>query len=281
MLTKVEVLNNMGATLVLPLGEAVDGFFIEDIDGLDPGKATLVSSSFATQDGDQYQASHRSARNIVIKVGVEIGARTGSAATLRRTLSSYFRLKTEVRLRFYTDEMDPVDIYGRVESNEWPLFAKEPEATISLLCLTTPSTVNSGPDFFYPTPEVFSSATTSTTAETTLVYEGDVETGFKLTLNVNRSLDEITIYHRNEAGESSSLEFINPLVAGDVLTISTVNGQKGATLNRGGIVSSLLYAISPYANWIKLFPGSNFIRVNAEGAAIPYTLEYTTKFGGL
>lgn len=281
MLTKVEVLTYMGAALVLPLGEAVEGFYIEDIDGLDPGKATLVSSSFATQDGDQYQASHRSARNIVMKVGMVQGLRTGSIAQLRRLLSSFLRLKKEVRLRFYSDDMDTVDIYGRVESFESPLFSKEPAATISILCLTNPATQNSGPDFFIPQPVIFSGTTVSDSTESLLYYEGDVDSGFKLRLNINRPLDAVTIHHRNEYGESSSLEFINPLIAGDVLLISTRNGQKGATRTRQGTDASVLYGISPYANWIKLSPGANYIRVSAEGAAIPYTLEYTTKFGGL
>jgi hypothetical protein len=75
--------------------------------------------------------------------------------------------------------------------------------------------------------------------------------------------------------------FAEPLIAGDVLTISTVSGNKHATLTRAGSDSSLLFGVAPDASWINLFPGPNYIRVYTEGAAIPYTITYTSKVGGL
>jgi hypothetical protein len=38
---------------------------------------------------------------------------------------------------------------------------------------------------------------------------------------------------------------------------------------------------SSVSTWINFFPGTNYIRVYADGAAIPFTIEYTTKLGGL
>lgn len=274
MLTTVEVTNNQGSTLVLPIGEAVEGFYVADIDGLDPVKATLVSSSVAQQDGEQYQSSRREKRNVILKLGLEFGPRTGTIRDLRSTLYRYLMPKTEVRLRFYDDEVDYyVDIYGRVESADAPLFAKDPEATISLLCYD--------PDFYDPLGIVLSGNSTSDTSEFATTYDGSVETGFVFKAMVNRDLPELTIYNRTPDGTMTSLQFIGSLSAGDVLTISTVSGAKGAYLTRAGSDSSVLYGVSPYSNWINLFPGLNYIRVYAEGAAVPYTIEYTNKYGGL
>jgi len=273
MLTKVEVTNNQGAVLTLPVGEAVDGFFIKDIDGLDPVKATIVSSGFANQDGELYQASRREKRNIVSKLGLEFGPRTGSIRDLRKQLYNFFMPKTQIQLRFIDDEDPSVYILGRVETCDAPLFVQNPEATISLLCFD--------PDFFDPTIQQISATTTSDTSEFGMIYEGTTETGFIFTLNVDRSLDEVTIYSRTPDGVLTSLQFIAPLVAGDVLQISTVSGSKWAKLTRAGSTGSILYGVSPYANWINLFPGENHLRVYAEGAGIPYTIEYTNKFGGL
>lgn len=273
MLTKVEVTNNQGSKLVLPLGEAVEGFYIQDISGLDPVKANLVSSSFAQQDGEQYQSSRREKRNIVMKLGMEFGPRTGSIRELRSTLYRFLMPKTEARFRFYDDDDFTVDIMGRVEGNETPLFSKDPEATISILCFD--------PDFYDPLGLVLSGSTTADTSEFAVNYEGSVETGFVLKVMVDRDLPELVVYSRTPDGVMTNLQFIDPLVAGDVLTISTVSGAKGATRNRAGTDSSVLYGISPYSNWINLFPGLNYIRVYAEGAAVPYTIEYTNKFGGL
>jgi hypothetical protein len=71
------------------------------------------------------------------------------------------------------------------------------------------------------------------------------------------------------------------LVAGDVLSINTVTGSKGATLTRAGVESSVLYGISPQSSWLELMPGVNTIRVYATGAAIPLSIEYINRYGGL
>jgi hypothetical protein len=79
------------------------------------------------------------------------------------------------------------------------------------------------------------------------------------------------------------MDFSASLVAGDIVTISTVRGNKQVTLNRGGTLSSLLYAMSSQSiNWVELIPGGdNVIRFYATGAAIPFDLTYTPRYGGL
>ena len=59
MLTRVEVRNDHGNLLNLSLQEILGGFIVEEIQGLDPVAATIVSSSFAQLDGEQYQSSRR------------------------------------------------------------------------------------------------------------------------------------------------------------------------------------------------------------------------------
>jgi hypothetical protein len=57
MLTGVEVRTIQDNLLALSLDDPSSGFIIEEIEGLDPVKASVVSSSFATMDGEQYQFS--------------------------------------------------------------------------------------------------------------------------------------------------------------------------------------------------------------------------------
>ncbi len=273
MLTKVEVRTNQGALLVLPLQDISAGYLIKDIQGLDPVRANLVSSSFARLDGEQYQSSRREKRNIVIKLGLEPDYVTKNVRELRSSLYGFFMPKSQVSLRFFTDGAPTVDIVGRVETFDSALFTKDPEVTISLLCFN--------PDFYTPTPVVINGSTTPGTGMTTIDYVGSVDTGIAFQLNVDRTLSEFSIVHQPSGGLVRTLGFVAPLSAGDVLRISTVSGAKGATLTRSGVQSSILYGISPYADWTTLTPGSNLIRVTAEGAAIPYTIEYTNKYGGL
>jgi hypothetical protein len=102
-----------------------------------------------------------------------------------------------------------------------------------------------------------------------------------ITLNVNRTLSAFTIYHQPPNDDLRTLDFSAPLVSGDVLTISSVTGDKGITLNRSGTVSSRLYGMSPQSSWIELMPGDNLITFYAPGAGVPFTIDYVSRYGGL
>lgn len=273
MLTKIEVRNNQGALLILPLEDISDGLVLEDVEGLDPVKATIVSSKFAQQDGSQFHSTRREERNILIKLGLEPDYISNTVRDLRKRLYNFFMPESEVNLRFYMADGLEVDILGRVESCEAPLFTKEPEMDISIICFD--------PDFIELESVVIIGTTTSSSTETVITYDGTVKTGIQLVLNVDRSITEFTIYHRPPDGVLRTMDFAASLIDGDVLTISTVTGKKGATLNRGGTISSLLYGVSPQSNQIELDHGENNIRVYAEGAGIPFEITYLNRYGGL
>lgn len=273
MLAMIQARSNQGAVLTVPLQDAQAGFFIENIDGLDPVKATLVSSSFATLDGEQYQSSKREMRNIKIRMGLEADYRTNSIQDLRRQLYSFFMPKSEVELRFYDDSGAVVSIMGRVESFESALFSPEPAVDISVVCFAS--------DFIDPVPVALTGYTTATPIETSLVYSGSVETGVTLSISPNRDLSMFTIYHRAPDNSLRTFDFTAPLIFGDILTIETTPGKKNVMLNHLGTTSSMLYAVSAFSNWLQLMPGENFIRVYALGAGILYNLNYTNRYGGL
>lgn len=275
MLEKVEVRTDQGLLLTLPLQNVSSGFVVESIDGLDPVKATIVSSAFAQLDGEQYQSSRREKRNIILTLGIEPDYAITNVADLRRQLYNFFMPKSRVQFRFFQTGEPVLEIYGRVESFDSSKFTKEPSAVISVLCFD--------PDFYTQQSVVIEGTTTSSSVVTTHNYEGTVETGFLFSLLIDRAITEFTIYHSPADDSLRSLGFsvATSLEAGDVLKISTQPGNKYVTLTRAGVDSSYLFGVSPQSNWINLFPGANELRVFAEGAAIPYTIEYTTKYGGL
>lgn len=274
MLSKIEVTNAAGALLTLELEDISDGIILEDVDGIGPVKATIVSSSFAQQDGEQYHSSRREKRNITLKLAFrpnyDIG---GTVRALRHRMYKFFMTKTPISMRFYDTEGPEVDIQGRIEDCEPTIFTIEPGMDISILCFD--------PDFIDVDTETISGSTTATTTETPVVYDGTVETGVVFTLNVNRTITEFTIYHRSPDGLLRSMDVAAPMVTGDVLKISTVPGNKYATLTRTGTSTSALDYVSPQAYWLELSEGDNYLRVYAEGSAIPYTIEYNTRYGGL
>lgn len=272
-LYKVEARNVQGSLLSLELADISDGLLLADVGGLDPVKATLVSSSFALMDGEQFHAARREARNITMKVRLMPDYVTATPQSLRMQLYDFFMPKSKVSLRFYLDDGLTVDISGYVETCESDLFSQKPAVNISIMCYQ--------PDFMDVNTTSISGATVADTTEITIAYPGTVETGIVFTLNVNRVESDFTIYHRAPDGTLRQLDFTESLLSGDTVAISTVVGSKYATLTRSGTASSVLNGISPQSYWISLSKGNNTIRVYTTGAAIPYTIAYTSKYGGL
>lgn len=273
MLTLVEVRNSAGDLLNLPLDDATDGLVVADIRGLEPVKATLVSSSFAQMDGTQYQTARRENRNLVLTIELYPNYVDQNPRSLRSTLYGYFMPKSLVDLKFVEDTGFEVEISGRVETFDTRLFAKEPAIDISIICFD--------PDFLETEPVEISEETVADSSEVEIVYEGTVETGVVFVLNLDRDLEEFTIYHRGPDNVTKSMDFAADLLEGDILTISTVKGNKSITLNRSGTQSSLLYALSPQSPWIELSKGDNYIRFYAVGDPIPYELSFIQRHGGL
>lgn len=275
MFNKLEVRTEQGALLTLSLQEVEGGYIISDIEGLDPVKAVLTSSGFAKLDGEQFQSARREKRNIILTLDLEPDYSISSVQSLRSQLYQFFMPKSKVLLRFFTTGSPTVDILGYNETFDSPKFTPAPNATIGILCFD--------PDFYVATPVEITGNTTASTSEITHNYQGTVETGVLFELAVDRPLTAFTIYHRPSDNSLRSLEFslASSLIEGDVVRISTVSGNKYATLIRSGVASSVLFGVSPQSNWINLFPGLNKLRVYAEGAAVPYSFKYTTKFGGL
>lgn len=282
LLKSLKVTNSRGSTLNLPLEDISAGFFIKDIEGLGPVKATLVSSSFANLDGAQYHSSRREARNLVIKLGLEPDYSESSVRELRTKLYNFFMPKTKAKLEFslfdkfsesvLTQYLD-LQIEGRIEAFEPDIFSKDPAVDMTLLCFE--------PDFIDPEPVVVEGSTVDDLTEFALEYSGTAETGVKFTIMPDRELTEFTIYHRPPDESLRTLYFEHPLVAGDEVEISSIIGSKYVILTRDGVESHILYALSPQSNWIEIFTGENDFRVYAEGDPVPFKIEYTNKYGGL
>lgn len=275
MLTQVDATNVRSDTLQLPLLSAANGFAVRDIQGLGPVTAQLTSSSIAQLDGAQPQNARRDVRNITMKLGLIPNFVTTTVDSLRQTLYDYFMPKSTVKLTFWKDGVIYALTSGIVEDFQNTMFTDNPEADISIVCYD--------PDFYAPSLTSASLSTVSTTDVTTISYPGNSDAGVIFTLNINRILASIDLY--NTAPDNTVQHFSlggASFVAGDVLTINTIPGQKSVTLTRGGISSSALSYVDPTAaNWITFQRGDNHFRAFSSGAAIPYTLGYTAKYGGL
>jgi hypothetical protein len=113
MLTKVEVRASQGGFISLPLDDASSGYIVQSVEGLDPVKATLVSSSFAQQDGSKYQSSRRESRNIKLTLGLEPDWVNDTVRSLRSRLYSTFMPKNAVDMTFLMSDGLEVGICSR------------------------------------------------------------------------------------------------------------------------------------------------------------------------
>lgn len=270
---KVEARTTLGMLKTFELADPSSGYIVEDILGIDPVKATLVSSTFAKLDGAKFQTARRETRNIILKLKLNPDYIFKTARELRMGLYAFFSPKTQVKLRFYMSDDLVVEIAGVVETCEAPLFTQEPRIDVSIVCFD--------PDFVELEPVEVEGFTVSNTNEFTIDYPGSVPTGMLFTLDLDRSLSEFTIYHRPPDNVLRTFDFAASLLDNDILTINSVVGQKYITLNRSSTISSLLYGKSPQSNWVDLQPGENKLRIYAVGAGIPFTISYTPRYGGL
>jgi len=257
----------------MPLEDVSGGIAIQNIEGLGPVKATIVTSSFATADGVQYLASRREPRNLVLTLGLEPDPALETVRDVRNRLYAYFMPNTTVLLQFTDDSGLLVNISGMIETCEPAIFSQEPAMDVSITCFD--------PEFFDPNVVFIAENTVSTASDLTIDYVGTVETGLRWQLFPNRDIDEFTIYSNLPNGLTRRLDFAWQLHAGDILTINTRPGEKEVTLSRDSVPSSLLYGMSPQSSWIDFYPGTNTFRVQAEGDPVPYILTYFNRYGGL
>lgn len=275
MLSEVEARSSRGSLLTLPLADVSDGIIITNIDGLDPVKATIVTSSSANMDGTQYHTAVSDDRNIKLQVSMEPDDyTTQSVASIRKKLYEFFMPKSAVGFTFQTEEGLEVITSGRVESFENAHFTKEPAVDISIICFD--------PDFIDPVPVVLTGSTVSDASTFDIDYHGSVETGIRFELLLNRDLTEFTLYSTMPDGTIRNIDFAAPLLNLDTLVIETTPGQKSVTQYRdGNLFANPLYGISPQSFWTELQPGVNTFRIYAEGAPLNYNLSYYVRYGGL
>ena len=273
MLTKVEITNVRGDVLPLAISDFSGGYLVKYISGLDPVKASLTSSSMAQIDGAQPQASRRDIRNITMRLELKPNYNDTSVESLRTALYAYLIPKSYISLGFYINNVFRYWTTGYVETLTNDMFTPLPEMDASIICYD--------PDFYGPDVISVDGSTVADSTTQTISYEGTTDTGVVFTLSVDRTIAGFSLYNNKPDGTSQIFDFEGSLVSGDVVTITSIPRQKSAIKVTSGTPSSVLYGVQSASSWISLGPGDNLFRAAVSGAAIPYTVQYTPKYGAL
>lgn len=293
MIKSVTVTNHLGEKLTLELGNPdLSGFSVKEIKGLGPSKASINTKTLANTDGAIYNSSRMAYRNIVMKLGF-LGSPTVEDS--RQKTYKYFPIKRRVSLQFETDNRS-VSIDGYVESNEPDIFSKESGCQISIICpdpyfrsTQHMYTVFAGVDPLFEfefenegLDPMLRTGLISYDQYKTIKYEGDIESGLIMSIHALGRVENLTIFNIDTRGimsiNTSIIETLtgSGLIAGDTITICTMQGYKSVTLLREGVTYNIMNAINKNAEWFKLSKGDNTFAYTAEYGATDIQFDTTS-----
>lgn len=283
MIKSVTVTNYIGESLKITLTEAEPehGLIIRSIEGLGPAIATINTTSLATNDGSLFNSARLENRNLVISL---LFTNAGTIEDSRQRTYRYFPIKRTVKISIESDNR-MIYAIGQVESNEPDVFSEQEGCSISIVCPDpffyseeTTSTVFNGIEpvfeFVYENDSVSEPVTEfgsiENSNERVIYYEGESEVGMVMTIHALDKATNITIYNlltrEHITIDTNKLEQLTGkgIVMGDDIIISTVRGEKSATLLRFGQYTNIMNCISRDSTWFQLRKGDNVLAYIAE-----------------
>lgn len=284
MIHSIKVTNHLGESKDFILSKPeLSGVAITKIDGLGPPKATINMSEIATLDGAVFNSSRIAERNIVLSL---VLLENKTVEETRLETYKYFPVKRRVKLLIKSDNRE-CEVYGYVESNDVDIFSNRVTTQVSIICpdpyftsKRSYETTFFGIDPLFEFPfendsldeKLLEMGRINRVTERTIFYNGDAETGVILVMHAIGPVKNVTIYNlTTREFMKFSTEKLQELtghgfIAGDEITISTVKGDKYATLLRGGLYTNVLNCIDKESAWFQISKGDNlFAYLTDEG----------------
>lgn len=280
----LKIENTNGETF--ELSHDYENYYITDVQGLTPPATTINTAKAGIIDGTFFNSASVEERNIVITLVLN-----GDIEANRQKLYRIFPRKTPCTIYFKNANRD-VKIIGYVETIESDLFSQREKVQISIICprpyfedlatiyaeLAATLALFEFP-FSIEEPVPFSEATDYPVAE--IMNSGDAEAGCIITVEVNDTIQGIKIIN------TSTQQFFyldSAFVDHDKITISTVSGQMGVTLERGGNKTNILNYVGANSTWLRLAPGVNYFTYTIDDGDtedVEITFAATLLYGGV
>lgn len=301
MIKTITITNHLSETVVFDLrNPEQSGFFIQSIEGLGPGKATINTTESLPIDGSRYNSSRLGNRNIVFQLGF---LENPTIEDTRQNSYKYFPIKSNVEMLFETDNKT-TKISGYVESNEPNIFSQQEGCVISIICpdpffySLTKEVVNFSSTislFQFPfsneslTEKLIEFGNVIAYPQETITYEGDVSVGIVMYIHVLETVNEFSIFNINTREymtiDSSIIEYMTGqgLSIGDDIVVSTIKGAKSITLIRNGENINILNALIDGSSWFVLEKSDNVFYYNTlpEQADLQFRIEYQNIYEGI
>lgn len=246
-------------------------YTITEFSGLNPPKATINTNTTALMDGGMFNSAKLQMRSINIAFAVEAPAEENRLAVYQVIQS-----KQPLKIYYKSDMLD-IFIDGYVEEVDFSYWAMKNICTVSVLCpfpyfkgaqevINELSSVI--PLFHFPfasTVEgelVFGEIDTLTSVE--IENEGNVVCGLTFELYAKAAVKNPKIINYQTA------EFLGvniEMQLGDLITITTGQGNKTITLLRGGVEQNIFNLLDKNSTWLQLdLNGAVFVYEVEEGS---------------
>jgi len=301
MINKITVTNHLNESLTLELAfPEKSGFVVRGVTGLGPPKAMINTVELSTSDGSVFNSARANARNIVLYLSFMFKP---TIEHIRREAYRYFPIKQLIKLTIETDGRI-CEVYGRVESNEPNIFSSTEGTQISIVCpsaylqsISDDSVIlaKTVAAFTFPfsneslNEQEIEFAMVEESTSKNIVYTGDSEIGIEAVITATGDCTNLLIY--NSATRTTmtintdELTILtgSAIISGDVINISTVKGNKHATLNRGGVDINIINTIDRNPGWLTIVKGDNVFAYTADTGETNVTVEikYRTVYEGV
>lgn len=248
-------------------------YTITEFSGLNPPKATINTNTTATLDGGMFNSAKLQMRSINIAFAIEENAEQN-----RLAVYEVVQPKNPINL-YYQSEMLDVFISGYVEEISPSYFAKKQIVTISILCpfpyfksaqqvINELSSITKMFHFpFASTAEkeiVFGVIDTLTSV--TILNQGSVQTGLTFELYAKNTITNPKIFNY-QTGEFLAIN--TTMHEGDLITVTTGQGNKTITLLRDGAETNIFNLLDKNSTWLQLdIGGGVFVYEVAEGSTV-------------
>lgn len=231
-------------------------YTISEFSGLNPPKAIINTNTTALLDGGIFNSSKLEMRSMNIAFAIEAPCEEN-----RLNVYSVIQSKLPVRVYYKSDMLD-IFIDGYVEDLDFSYFAQKVIATVSILC---PSTYFKGaqeiinelsavvPKFHFPFASTSAKelifGVIDTLTAVTVKNDGNVTAGLTFEIYCKEPVKNPEII---DYATSEFMKINITMQIGDLITITTSQGNKTITLLRGGVRTNIFNLLDKNSTWLQL-----------------------------
>lgn len=274
-------------------GLAVDfcnfpGLTLYNVEGLGPTELNTSAIRKAYSNGVVVNNTNRGERQIILNLALTAGRENDR---IRRTLYDILGDKEQGQFRYVDDDLDVfTEAYAEAPSVEtWTL---EPTIQVSLLCPSAyfKATQETKLELYQVIPKLKFPLEIPEGTGAHMGYElpnleeyeienaGQLSTGVRIEVRFTGNLQGLILTNESNGNK---LEIGYTFVEGDILTITTEIGDKGAILRRDGKDIDIFDSVDYGEEWLRIERGKNIIRYTDINKVSSTSLFITITFNAL